>query len=221
MSTEFKGICSRSTMLRADELLYLTDRSHSITLKKGQHIYRQDTFDPYIYVVKSGTVKVVTSGDTSREVIKAVLFEDMVFGESAINLENRDSAAVALETGTVVLAIDINAVKKVMSENFNFCLFVMEEMRTKLAFAEKRMASLVVSDARGRIVDFIKYNASKTGTLVGLETLVKHSLTQQDIANYTGTSRQTVTSVFNELRNDNLIYFKRKSILVRDLDSLA
>lgn len=208
-------------MLKAEELLYLTDCSHVLTLKKGEHIYRQDTVDPYIYVVKSGTIKVGVNSESSREVIKAVLFEDMVFGESAINLEIRDSSAVALEAKTTVLAIDCKAVKKVMSENFEFCLFVMDEMRTKLAFAEQRMASLVVSDARGRIVDFIKYNASKTGKSVGLETLVKHSLTQQDIANYTGTSRQTVTSVFNELRNDNLIYFKRKSILVRDLDSLA
>jgi CRP-like cAMP-binding protein len=51
--------------------------------------------------------------------------------------------------------------------------------------------------------------------------LVKHSLTQQDIANFTGTSRQTVTYVLNDLKRQNQIYFKRKSILIRDIASLS
>jgi CRP-like cAMP-binding protein len=55
---------------------------------------------------------------------------------------------------------------------------------------------------------------------VGYEMLVKHSLTQQDIANLTGTSRQTVTSVLNDLRKSDLIYFNRKSILIRDMTRL-
>ena len=42
-----------------------------------------------------------------------------------------------------------------------------------------------------------------------------------DIANLTGTSRQTVTSVLNDLRKSNLIYFNRNSILIRDLEKLA
>jgi len=46
-------------------------------------------------------------------------------------------------------------------------------------------------------------------------------LTHQDIANITCTSRQTVTLVLNELRKDNLIYFNRGKILVRDMAKLA
>jgi CRP-like cAMP-binding protein len=54
-----------------------------------------------------------------------------------------------------------------------------------------------------------------------MELLIKHSMTQQDIANYTGTSRQTVTSILNDLKKTNKIYFKRNSILIRDIASLA
>ena len=76
-------------------------------------------------------------------------------------------------------------------------------------------------DARERIIDFLKDNARINGRQVGLEMLIKHSLTQQDIANYTGTSRQTVTYVLNDLRRQNQIYFKRKSILIRDISNLS
>ncbi|MCB0680661.1 MAG: winged helix-turn-helix domain-containing protein, partial [Saprospiraceae bacterium] len=63
--------------------------------------------------------------------------------------------------------------------------------------------------------------ARQRGRKVGFETLLKHCLTQQDIANITGTSRQTVTSVLNELKKENLIYFNRRSILIRDLGRLS
>ena len=80
---------------------------------------------------------------------------------------------------------------------------------------------MILKDARARIIDFLKDNARNQGKQIGYEMLLKHSLTQQDIANFTGTSRQTVTSVLNDLKKSNLIYFKRKSILIRDMAALA
>ena len=92
----------------------------------------------------------------------------------------------------------------------------------RLRRAENRLESLIFKDARTRIIDFLKDSAEKRGSKIGIdEMLVKHSLTQQDIANITGTSRQTVTSVLNDLKKLNLIHFTRRSILIRDLRKLA
>ncbi len=91
----------------------------------------------------------------------------------------------------------------------------------RLRQVENRLESLIFKDARRRIIDFLKESASRQGKRVGYEMLIKHSLTQQDIANITGTSRQTVTSVLNDLRRANLIYFNRRSILIRDLAKLS
>ena len=87
--------------------------------------------------------------------------------------------------------------------------------------AEERLESLIFKDARARIIDFLKDSANKRGRRVGYEMLLKHCLTQQDIANITGTSRQTVTSVLNDLRKENLIYFNRRTILIRDMERLV
>jgi len=91
----------------------------------------------------------------------------------------------------------------------------------RLREVENRLEDLVFKDARDRIIDFIKESAEKRGRRVGFEMLFKHCLTQQDIANITGTSRQTVTSVLNELKRLDLIYFNRRSILIRDMAKLA
>jgi len=61
----------------------------------------------------------------------------------------------------------------------------------------------------------------KNGQRVGYEWVVRKFITHQEIANLTATSRQTVTTVLNELRADNLLTFNRKRLLVRDLDLLA
>jgi CRP-like cAMP-binding protein len=97
----------------------------------------------------------------------------------------------------------------------------MQHLSHRLQRVEERLANLVVKDARERIIEFLQDTASREGRRVGFETLVKHHLTQQEIASLTGTSRQTVTSVFNELKRSNLIYFNRNSILIRDVDKLA
>lgn len=222
MKENISLLCDSCTMLTEKELNFLLENSDLKKFKKGQKIYDQGAIDEMVYILKGGSVKIACKTDDGKEVIKSVIHSDMVFGECVVTgCEARDNYAKALDNDVEVYALNVNALKSVMSENFDFCLFVMSEIRNKLTFAEKRMAALVVNDARSRIVDFIKYNASKAGRAIGFETLVKHSLTQQDIANYTGTSRQTVTSVFNELKKDNQIYFKRKSILIRDMKSLA
>ena len=88
-----------------------------------------------------------------------------------------------------------------------------ELITLKLNRAQNRCEALIVDDARKRVIDFLKLNAQHKEKKIGFEMLIKHSMTQQDIANYTGTSRQTVTSILNDLRKSNKIYFKRNSIL--------
>ena len=46
-------------------------------------------------------------------------------------------------------------------------------------------------------------------------------MTHQEIANLTATSRQTVTTVLNELRNKNILTFNRRRLLIRDMGELA
>ncbi len=51
--------------------------------------------------------------------------------------------------------------------------------------------------------------------------LVRRFLTHQEIANLTATSRQTVTTVLNELRSKNILTFNRRRLLVRDMELLV
>ncbi|MDH5379659.1 MAG: helix-turn-helix domain-containing protein [Cyclobacteriaceae bacterium] len=50
--------------------------------------------------------------------------------------------------------------------------------------------------------------------------MIPTKLTHKDIASLTGTSRQTVTTILNELKEKNIINFDRRKILIRDLSLL-
>ena len=85
---------------------------------------------------------------------------------------------------------------------------------------EQRLESLVFKDSRSRIVEYLVDLVKKSGQRVGYEWVVRKFITHQEIANLTATSRQTVTTVLNELRANNLLTFNRKRLLVRDLENL-
>jgi CRP-like cAMP-binding protein len=70
-------------------------------------------------------------------------------------------------------------------------------------------------------VEFLRDWAYEKGKKVGFETMMKNYLTHKDIASLTGTSRQTVTTILNELKDKNIINFDRRRILVRDMEKLV
>ena len=108
-----------------------------------------------------------------------------------------------------------------MQANSLLSMAVTKNIGEKLRNIERRLESLIFKDARERIIDFMKEMAAKYGKAIGAEILVKHDLTHQDIANLTATSRQTVTTVLNDLKEKNLIYMERKRFLIRELNNLA
>ncbi len=175
-----------------------------------------------VYFLKSGCIKIGTHSNDGKEVIKSVLYPTAMFGELGLVGEgNRIDFAQSMNQDTELLAINVSTIKNLMVRNHGMSIKLFELIGSRLVFAERRLEAMMIKDARARIVDFIKDAASKNGQRVGYEMLVRHSLTQQDIANLTGTSRQTVTSVMNDLKKSNLIYFNRRSILVRDMQKLA
>jgi CRP-like cAMP-binding protein len=120
----------------------------------------------------------------------------------------------------VVCAITVEEMKLLMRDRPEIIVFVMKIMGSRLLDLENRLESLVFKDSRTRIVEYLHELATKKGQRVGYEILVRKFLTHQEIANFTATSRQTVNTVLNELRNKNIITFNRSRMLVRNMSLL-
>lgn len=189
---------------------------------KFSYLYLPDESSDTIFFLAKGTVKIGTHSEDGKEVIKALIQPLAMFGELGIIGETkRQDLAQALREEVHVYTLKVEDLKKLMRSNFQLCDKIMRLFGNRLIRAENKLESLIFKDARTRIIDFIKDAITKSGRQIGLEMLLKHSLTHQDIANITCTSRQTVTLVLNELRKSDLIYFNRGKILVRDIAKLA
>lgn len=190
-------------------------------VQKGNYIYLPDEHADKIYIIDDGRVKIGTYSNTGKEITKAILGKAEIFGElSLIGQKKRRDFAIALED-TKMCVMTVKEMKAMMRERSDFSLFLMKIMGSRMLEMEQRLESLVFKDSRTRIIEFLYNLGKEKGQRVGYETLVRKFMTHQEIANLTATSRQTVTTVLNELRSDNILTFNRKRLLIRDMEHLA
>lgn len=189
--------------------------------KKEEFIYFPDEPATHIYMIAEGRVRIGNYLDNGKESVTAILTTGEIFGELALaGEEKRRDFAQAMDNKTSVCPLGIEDLKLLMAGNKELSLKMLKLVGLRLIKLERKLELLVFKDARTRIVEFIKDIASWKGKQVGAETLISTKLTHKDIASLTGTSRQTVTTILNELKDKNLINFDRHRILIRDLQHL-
>ncbi len=208
--------------LTEQEKNYLAEKSEIKNLGRYNYIYLADEASSSLHILLKGSIKIGTHSSDGKEIIKSIIHPQAMFGEMCMmGEEKRIDFAKSMAEGAEYFTISKVIMLELMGSNAKLSSAFMNNIGNRLKTAETRLESLIFKDARSRIIDFLKDSIERRGRQVGFEMMFKHSLTQQDIANLTGTSRQTVTSVMNELRKSNLIYFTRKSILVRDMAKLT
>jgi CRP-like cAMP-binding protein len=197
------------------------DKHQFIQYKRDSYIYFPEDKADYIYMIAQGRVKIGHYLDDGQEVINAILTTGEIFGELALaGEEKRRDFAQVMDDNTTICPLGIDDLKNLMVENRELSFKMLKLVGLRLMKLERKLEALVFKDARTRVIEFLKDTASWKGKKVGYETMIPTKLTHKDIAALTGTSRQTVTTILNDLKEKNLIYFDRKKILIRDLQKL-
>lgn len=210
------------SVLRKEEKDQLCEYMTYRKISRYSKIYQADEPSVHIFFLIKGTVKIAKTSMDQKEVIKTLIHPYTIFGEKGLVGEQyRSDYAQTLKGEVQLFEVKVEDFRRLMFRSFELTNEVMALFGNRLMKAENKLEALVCKDARTRIIEFIKSSISERGQRIGYEMLLKHSLTHQDIANITYTSRQTVTLVLNELKKNNLIYFNRGRILVRDLAKLA
>lgn len=196
--------------------------SHSVrVLPRGTYLFLPEEAADKVFFLIEGRVKVGTYGVGGKEITKAIRRDGELIGELAMLGENTHrNFAYTLEK----VKVGVLSVAELQSQIRRYPHLHLELLRTvgqRLLNTEQRLESMVFKNSRSRIIEFLHRLGEQQGQRVGYEMLVRKFLTHQEIANLTATSRQTVTTILNELRNDNIITFNRKRLLIRDMEQLA
>lgn len=207
-------------VLTPDERLLLQQSAVILSFQKHQVLYKPGQNANKVYFLLKGTVKVAVHAE-KKDIIKYVVRPGSLFGESCLTGEiQRRDFAYAMEDVAEVIELDAQALLTVMKRNFAFAQSLLHFLGERLRYTENQLEKVVLKDSKSRIMEFLHQMGLEQGKRIGFETLVKHNMTHQDIADLTGTSRQMVTAVLNQLKRSNVLYFNRKKILFRDLNAL-
>lgn len=197
------------------------DEGHVNRFQRGDTIYLTDDRAHSIYLIAEGRVRIVHTGEDGNESVKAILGKGEMFGEMALLGEpRRRDRAEAVENGTTLCSVSIEQMKELMQDDQNLTFGIHKMIGLRMIKLERRIESLVFKDVKTRLVDFILDLIEEKGEKKMAHYQVKHPYTHRDIGNLIGASRQTVTTLLSELKDDYIVLSERKKWIVPDLDKL-
>lgn len=206
--------------LTSEQLSLIADTTIYEEAKKGMQIFEQGQRILYVYLIEKGSVKLATTAECGKTLIKDIMYEDEVFGENVFSEQGKRLSYAEAADKTGYFAIPVNVFRKVVISNPSFAQAIMDLIIQRLHALEERMQSFVFKKAKARIFDFIKSVAKKRGIRIGIdECLINHGMSHKEIAYLTDTSRQTVARVMGELKRDDLIHFSARKpgkVLIRN-----
>ena len=198
-----------------NELKSFENRMLVRVLKKNTILRFPEMPNKYVYLLKEGCLQIAVMNDDGKEVIKYLVKPGDFFGE--IQLlgvpESDKDYAIALEDSVTYFA-DVGQMQQWMNTNPNFRTKIYKQIGERVRRAEDRFLSMNFKDAHARICSFLTELAYDFGKLTEKGYEIKNFLTNDDIAKLTATSRQTVSSTLNLLRDQKLIGYNSDVIKI-------
>jgi CRP/FNR family transcriptional regulator len=183
------------------------------TVYRGETLNYGDGEYSKIYLLIKGKIKITECNEPDNELIKDILTAPDVLGDLGLECSPPiEETAEALTDNTVVCSFNVPVFKMLLQENPVMAMSFANIVNKKLKKLEHRHYDLVFRDAKSRLIRFIKFWAQSDGDRVGEKIILANYLTHSDIAAAISTSRQSVNTLLNELRESGLIFYNRKTI---------
>jgi len=179
---------------------------------RGSAVVRAGDRTDFVYLVLSGSLKVLVSDEEGREVILSMLGPGELFGEMGVLDDNPRSATVAAVVPSDLVVIAKSDFKRCLQENFEVCAYIMRNLVQRLRTADRKIESPALMDVYGRVARLLLEMAE---TVAG-EKIVMRKISKQDIAKMIGASREMVSRVMKDLQLQGFIREADGRIYLRD-----
>jgi CRP/FNR family transcriptional regulator, cyclic AMP receptor protein len=196
-----------------DDLRALSAHATEQTYQKNVVVVNEGDQSNTIFIILSGRVKVFLRNAEGREMAINVLGPREYFGELVIDEGARSASIATLETCKFMIVTKADFKALVMS-NPDFALKLINRLMQRVRALTDNIRSLALLDVYGRVARLLLELAiEQDGRLV-----VPEKLTQQDIAERVGSSREMVSRIFKDLVFGGYISIENKLITInRDL----
>jgi CRP/FNR family cyclic AMP-dependent transcriptional regulator len=187
---------------------------------RGAVIFAEGDPGDRLYVVMQGKVKLGTQADDGRENMFAVLGPGEMFGElSLFDPSPRQATAVAL-TDVTLLGLANDALQPWLTGRPEVAIGLLRALARRMRKSHDSLSDLVFTDVPGRVAKALIELAKKFGEHEGSGMRVNHDLTQEELAQLVGASRETVNKALADFGQRGWILLEQKSVLILDIDRL-
>ncbi len=213
--------CELFRKLSPEETAYIESNSFSRTYPARSSVYLPNENADAVFLVADGMVKVSSLGSDGKESILTFIGQGEVFGELAlIDVGCRDELVEAVSRTTVVM-IPAEIIHRVIARRSDLALAVTKLVGLRRQRIERRLKNLLFQSSRERLIHLLLDLEEQFGqeTTDGIQLRLK--LSHQDMANLIGTTRETVTGILGDLRNEKLVQCQRCKVVLTQPARLA
>jgi CRP/FNR family cyclic AMP-dependent transcriptional regulator len=187
---------------------------------QGTSIFNEGDRSEWVAIVLEGRTKISHYTDRGDEVVLAVRGPGCLLGElSAIGDEPRSATVTALEV-TDGLVIPAETFRSFLEQHPRVALLLVQMLSRRLREADRKRIEYSAFDTLGRISRRLVELADAYGEPSDEGLRIDLSLTQEELAGLTGSSREAVSKALRTLRGRGWISTHRRAITVRDIDAL-
>lgn len=175
----------------------------------GQMVFAKADLGNNFFIVKTGRIKIFTTVGGGKKKTFAYLKKGDFFGEmSLLGGRTRSASAQAMEDSEV-LVISKKNFKRLIIENPDFSLNLLQTLVERLHKANKDMESMLFHNILGRLAEAILELSKDKHTKP-----VKMAIDQNELAQYLGTTRVPVCRAINTLKRAGIIDYRRGELVI-------
>jgi CRP-like cAMP-binding protein len=190
-------------------------------LRRGEVLFREGDSGDKLYLVTEGKVKLGRTSSDGRENLLAVLGPGQMFGELTLFDPGPRSATVTAVTDCEFLSLSHDDLQQWLEGRPAVARGLLAQLASRLRRANDVVADLVFSDVPGRVAKALIDLANRFGRTADDGVHVHHDLTQEELAQLVGASRETVNKALADFASRGWLRLEPRSVVIMDLDRLA
>ncbi|MPV37391.1 Crp/Fnr family transcriptional regulator [Georgenia subflava] len=190
------------------------------TLRRGETLFNEGDPGDRLYILLDGKVKLGHTASDGRENLLAVLGPGELLGELTLFDPGPRSTTATAVAGTRMLQLEHGALMTFLESRPELAKHMLKALAQRLRRTNESLADLVFSDVPGRVAKALLDLADRFGQTTDEGVHVPHDLTQEELAQLVGASRETVNKSLAEFVSRGWIRLEGRAVLLLDVDRL-
>ena len=192
-----------------------------VKISKGNVLFAEGDEGDHLYVIVEGKLKLGTSSGDGRENLLSVLGPGEMFGELSLFDPGPRTATATAVTDVRLLSLGHDKVIPWVTEHPQVALDLLGRLSQRLRRTNEVVGDLVFSDVPGRVAKALIDLGERFGKETPEGLYVNHDLTQEELAQLVGASRETVNKALADFAGRNWIRLDGRAVLILDVERLS